>query len=71
MLCTVITDRSLPPVHRAEQILLTGAQATLNSTISPNKAEHQAAIWGLISPFMTSRLQQENNEVYGAVMEPQ
>lgn len=35
--------------HRAEQILLTGAQATLTSTIDPNKAEHQAAIWGLIS----------------------
>lgn len=48
-----ITDRSLPPVHRAEQILLTGAQVSLNSTISPNKAEHQAAIWSLISESCT------------------
>lgn len=63
--CTVITDPSLP---RPEQILLTGAQATQSNAISSNKAELVQAIWSLISApfktgFMTSRLEQENNEV--------
>lgn len=53
----MITDPSLPPQYRPEQILLAGAQTTPSNTISTNKGKHEPGIrrrshrprWDLIS----------------------